>query len=78
MNFKAIRKLDTGLARSGGDLIHRMALFPKELWSLQVIWGLEWENASPASLKDLWPIPAQPAPDWVLADGLENDHPILG
>lgn len=53
MDFKAIRKLDTGLGRGGGDLIHRTALSPRELWSVQVIWGLEVEDASPAFLMEL-------------------------
>lgn len=80
MHFKAIRKLDTGLGRGRGDLIRRVALFPRELWSFQVIWGLEMEDASPPFLMELWPAPTQPTPEWVLAKGLcrRRFHRILG
>lgn len=53
-------------------MIHRIALFPGELWSFQVIQGLEVEDASPAFLMELRPVPAQPPPEWVLADGLHH------
>lgn len=64
MNFKAIRKLDTGLSRGGDDSIHRIALFPRELWSFQVIWGLEVQDASPTFLMELSLL------QWVLANDL--------
>lgn len=61
-------------------MIHRIALFPGELWSFQVIWGLDVEVASPAFLVELWPVPAQPTTEWVLAGGLYHRpfHQILG
>lgn len=64
MNFKAIRKLDTGLGRGGDVSIHRIALFPREPWSFQVIWGLEVEVASPTFLMELSLL------QWVLANDL--------
>lgn len=79
MNFKAIRKLDTGPGRGGGDMIHRIALFHRELWSFQVIWGLEVEDVSPTFLMELRPVPAQPPLEWVLANAFTAScfHHIL-
>lgn len=53
-------------------MIHRIALFPGELWPFQVIQGLEVEDASPAFLMERRPVPAQPTPEWALADGLHH------
>lgn len=51
-------------------MTHRIALFPRELWSFQVIWGLEEEDASPAFLMELWLVVPQPSPEQLLTDGL--------
>lgn len=61
-----------------GGLIHRIALFPGELWSFQVIWGLDVEVASPAFLVELWPVLAQPthrvgASRWPLPQAVSSD-----
>lgn len=44
MKFKAIGRLDAGFGRGGGDLIHRIALFPRALRSFRSFEDLGWRK----------------------------------